>query len=142
PHLWRFNERVRIDGEEASDAELVMLFELIEASLDGVTLSYFESSAVAALLASARANVDVAILEVGMGGRLDATNAVDADAALVVSIDLDHMEWLGPDREAIGREKAGVFRSGRPAVVADREPPRSLLAHAEALGAELALIGR
>lgn len=142
PHLWRFNERIRIDGEDAADAELVQLFELIDAARGGVTLSYFESSAVAALVHFARVGVDVAILEVGMGGRLDATNAVDADAALIASIDLDHMEWLGPDREAIGREKAGVFRAGRPAIVADRNPPASVLAHARETGAELVLIGR
>src|SRR5690606_31863548 len=90
----------------------------------------------------ARRQADVAVLEVGMGGRLDAVNALDADAALIASVDLDHTDWLGPDREAIGREKAGIMRPGRPAVVGDENPPASLAAHAQAVGARLALIGR
>lgn len=142
PHLWRFNERVRLDGIEASDDELIELFESIDATLDSVTLSYFEFSTVAALLHFARRRVDVAVLEVGMGGRLDAVNAVDADAALIASIDLDHMSWLGNDREAIGREKAGVMRAGKPVVIADRNPPGSVLAHAAAVGAAAHLLGR
>ncbi len=142
PHLWRFNERIRVDGEEATDAQLVSLFELIDATRGQITLSYFESSAVAALLHFARQNVDVAILEVGLGGRLDAVNAVDADAALIASIDLDHQEWLGPDRESVGREKAGIMRGGRPAVVADRDPPQSLIRHAAGDDVDLRLIGR
>jgi len=142
PHLWRFNERIRVNGADARDEELVELFEIVDSSLGGLTLSYFESSTVAALLQFARRRVDVAVLEVGMGGRLDASNAVDADCALVVSIDLDHREWLGDDREAIGREKAGIMRRGKPVVIADRDPPRSLLAHAAAEGALPRLIGR
>jgi dihydrofolate synthase / folylpolyglutamate synthase len=142
PHLWRFNERIRLNGADAGDAELIELFEAIDASLDGITLSYFESSTVAALLHFARREVDVAVLEVGMGGRLDASNAVDADCALIVSIDLDHREWLGDDREAIGREKAGIVRRGKPMVLADRDPPRSVLEHAAAQGAVARLIGR
>ena len=142
PHLWRFNERVRVNGIDATDEELVELFEIIEATLGTITLSYFESSTLAALLAFARRKVDVAVLEVGMGGRLDASNAVDADCALIVSIDLDHQEWLGPDRDAIGREKAGIMRSGKPVVVADRNPPASLLEHAATVGANVRLIGR
>ncbi len=142
PHLWRFNERIRVNGEEATDAQLVSLFGFIDATRGQVTLSYFESSAVAALLHFARENVDVAILEVGLGGRLDAVNAVDADATLIASIDLDHQEWLGPDRESVGREKAGIMRGGRPAVVADRDPPRSLIAHAAGDDVDLRLIGR
>ena len=142
PHLLRFNERIRLDGREASDAELMDLFERIERALGAVTLSYFESSAVAAMLYFADQRVDVGILEVGMGGRLDAVNVYDADAALIVSIDLEHQEWLGPDREAIGREKAGIMRPARPVVVADRQPPRSLIETAEQTGALLQLIGR
>lgn len=142
PHLLRFNERIRFDGRDASDAELIGLFERIERALGAVTLSYFESSAVAAMLYFAEREADVAVLEVGMGGRLDAVNVYDADAALIVSIDLEHQEWLGPDREAIGREKAGIMRAGRPVVVADRDPPRSLAQTAEAVGARLELIGR
>ena len=142
PHLWRFNERVRVDGIDASDEELVALFESLDAALDTVTLSYFESSTVVALMHFARRAVDVAVLEVGMGGRLDASNAVDADCALIVSVDLDHQEWLGEDREAIGHEKAGIMRAGKPVVVADRNPPASVLAHAAAVGAPVQLIGR
>ena len=142
PHLWRFNERIRVDGADAQDPELVELFEIIDSTLGGITLSYFESSTVAALLHFARRRVDVAVLEVGMGGRLDASNAVDTDCALVVSIDLDHREWLGDDREAIGREKAGIMRRGKPAVIADRDPPKSVVAYAAAEGALPRMIGR
>jgi dihydrofolate synthase / folylpolyglutamate synthase len=142
PHLVRFNERIRFDGADAHDEELIALFESIEASLGRVTLSYFEASAVAALLHFERRNADVAVLEVGMGGRLDAVNALDADAALIASIDLDHTAWLGPDREAIGLEKAGIMRAGRPAVVGDPDPPASLAAHAGEIGAGLELIGK
>ncbi|MBN1237621.1 MAG: bifunctional folylpolyglutamate synthase/dihydrofolate synthase [Gammaproteobacteria bacterium] len=142
PHLWAFNERIRVDGREATDAELISLFEAVDDALGAVTLSYFESSAAAALLYFARRRVDVAVLEVGMGGRLDATNAVDADGALIASVDLDHQDYLGGDRETIGREKAGIMRSGRPVVVGDREPPQSVLEHARSIGAELEILGR
>ena len=142
PHLWRFNERIRVDGADAHDPELVELFSIIDSTLGGITLSYFESSTVAALLQFARKRVDVAVLEVGMGGRLDASNAIDTDCALVVSVDLDHREWLGDDREAIGREKAGIMRRGKPVVIADRDPPASVLAYAAAEGAVPRLVGR
>jgi dihydrofolate synthase/folylpolyglutamate synthase len=142
PHLWRFNERVRFDGADARDEELIELFEIIDGALGSITLSYFESSTVAALLHFARCDADVAVLEVGMGGRLDASNAVDADCALIVSIDVDHQEWLGNDRETIGREKAGIMRPGKPVVIADRDSPRSLLEHAAREGAIVRLIGR
>ena len=123
PHLWRFNERIRFNGVDAADAELVEVFEDIAAALGAVTLSYFEASLVAALALFRRRDPDVVILEVGMGGRLDATNALDTDCALIVSIDLDHREWLGETREAIGREKAGIVRPGKPVV--DRRPRRA-----------------
>ena len=142
PHLWRFNERVRFDGEDATDAELIAVFEAIDASLGGITLSYFEASAVAALLHFKREAADVAVLEVGMGGRLDAVNALDADAALITSVALDHMEWLGGDRETIGREKAGIMRGGRAAVIGEPDPPASLVAHAREVGADLKILGR
>ena len=142
PHVWRFNERIRFDGADATDDELVELFRVIDASLGSITLSYFEASAVAALLHFKRRKADVVILEVGMGGRLDATNAVDADCALIVSIDLDHQEFLGDTREAIGHEKAGIVRRGKPVVIADRDVPRSVLAHAAAEGALPQLVGR
>ncbi len=142
PHLFRFNERIRVDGVEASDEQLVSLFEFIDATRGKTTLSYFECSAVAACLHFAQEKCDVVILEVGLGGRLDAVNALDADAVLIASVDLDHQEWLGPDRESVGREKAGIMRAGRPAVIADRLPPSSLVEHAAATGADLKLIAR
>ena len=125
PHLWRFNERIRVDGIEADSATIVSLFEQIEQARGEISLSYFEFSTAAALLHFARCGVDVALLEVGLGGRLDAVNAMDADASLIASIDLDHQEWLGTTREAIGYEKAGIMRPGRPAVIAERNPRRA-----------------
>ncbi|HUF71337.1 MAG TPA: folylpolyglutamate synthase/dihydrofolate synthase family protein [Gammaproteobacteria bacterium] len=141
PHLIAFNERIRFGGRDLGDAALIELFELMDAARGELTLSYFEASAVAAMLHFARAGADVAVLEVGMGGRLDAVNALDADAALIVSVDLDHMEYLGPDRDAIGREKAGIARPGRPVIVADREPPQGLLDEIARRGGEMRAIG-
>ena len=142
PHLWRFNERIRLNGADAPDADLVDLFREIDATLGSITLSYFESSAIAAFLYFSQRKVDVAILEVGMGGRLDATNTLDADCALIVSIDMDHMEFLGDTREAIGREKAGIIRPGKPVVIADRAIPKSVLAHAASEGAPTYVLGQ
>jgi dihydrofolate synthase/folylpolyglutamate synthase len=142
PHLNAFNERIRFDGRDLDDAALIDVFSLIDAARGELTLSYFEASAVAAMLHFARAGADVGVLEVGMGGRLDAVNAIDADAALIVSIDLDHMEWLGPDRDAIGREKAGIVRPGRPVIVADHKPPAGLLEAIGERGGDARLIGR
>ncbi|KZC29750.1 bifunctional tetrahydrofolate synthase/dihydrofolate synthase [Rhodanobacter denitrificans] len=127
PHLLEYNERVRIDGVDADDAALVASFERIEAVRGSVPLTYFEFGALAALDLFARAVVDVAVLEVGLGGRLDAVNIVDADVAVITTVDLDHMEWLGPDRDSIGREKAGIARAGRPAIVGELDPPAGLL---------------
>lgn len=141
PHLVAFNERIRFDGADLGDAALIELFEVMEAARGELTLSYFEASAVAAMLHFARACADVAVLEVGMGGRLDAVNAIDADAALIVSVDLDHMEYLGPDRDAIGYEKAGIARPDRPVIVADRDPPQGLLDEIGRRGGRVALIG-
>lgn len=142
PHLLRYNERVRIDGVEASDEALCEAFERVEEARAGVSLSYFEFGTLAALDLFRRAGPDVVILEVGMGGRLDAVNIVEPSVALVTTIGLDHTEWLGPDREAIGREKAGIFRRGRPAVCGDADPPASLLAAAREIDAPLYLRGR
>jgi dihydrofolate synthase/folylpolyglutamate synthase len=142
PHLWRFNERIRLDGMDAPDDDLMAVFQRIDRARGDTTLSYFEYTTVAAFLYFAERGVDVAVLEVGLGGRLDAVNAMDADLALIASVDLDHQRWLGETREAIGVEKAGIMRAGRPAVVADRRPPRTLLDHAQDLGAQLKLIGR
>ncbi|NGP52271.1 bifunctional tetrahydrofolate synthase/dihydrofolate synthase [Thioalkalivibrio sp. XN8] len=132
PHLLRYNERVRIDGEEVDDAALVSAFEAVEAARGDVPLTYFEFGTAAALQIFRRRAVETAVLEIGLGGRLDAVNAVAADAAIVTSVGLDHMEWLGPDRESIGREKGGIFRAGKPAVIGERDPPATLLAAAGA----------
>src|SRR5688572_12320883 len=142
PHLWRFNERIRLNGVDAGDAELVEVFEDVAARLGSATLSYFEASLVAALALFRRRAPQVVILEVGMGGRLDATNALDTDCALITSIDLDHREWLGETREAIGREKAGIVRPNTPVVIGDRAVPASVLEHAAAAHAVPYLIGR
>jgi dihydrofolate synthase / folylpolyglutamate synthase len=135
PHLLRYNERVRVDGEELDDATLCRAFAAIEAVRGETPLTYFEYGTLAALWCFREAIVDVQVLEVGLGGRLDAVNLVDADAALVTSIGIDHTDWLGPDRESIGREKAGIFRAGRPAVIAETDPPQSLIDSALAVGA-------
>lgn len=135
PHLWRYNERIRVAGEPAADADIVAAFERIDRARGDVSLSYFEFGTLAALDIFRHAGLEVAVLEVGLGGRLDAVNIVDADCALITSIGIDHVEWLGPDRETIGREKAGIFRAGRPAVCADPQPPASLRSAAHALGA-------
>ncbi len=142
PHLWRFNERIRVNGVDAADAELVAVFEEVARALGSATLSYFEASFVAALAVFRRREPDVVILEVGMGGRLDATNAVDTDCALIVSIDLDHREWLGETRAEIGREKAGIVRRGKPVVIGDRAVPPAVLEHVVEQGATPYLIGR
>lgn len=142
PHLLRYNERIRIDGQEASDAAICEAFARIDAARGTDSLTYFEFGTLAALELFREAAVDMAILEVGLGGRLDAVNILDADAALVTNIALDHMEWLGPDREHIGYEKAGIYRPGRPAICADPDPPHSLLEHAERIGACLWRVNR
>ena len=142
PHLSRYNERVRIAGEPQDDAALVAAFNVVEDARGDIPLTYFEYGTLAAFHAFARAGLDVAILEVGLGGRLDAVNVVAADVAVVTSIDLDHMDYLGPTREDIGREKAGIFRTGRPVVCAEPDPPSSLTGHARALGAPVTQIGR
>jgi dihydrofolate synthase/folylpolyglutamate synthase len=137
PHLLRYNERVRIAGAEANDADLVAAFEKIDDARGDTSLTYFEFGTLGAMLQFIGAGVDVAILEVGLGGRLDAVNVFDADAAIVTSVDLDHMDYLGDTRELIGFEKAGVYRAGRPAICADPAPPASLLEHARHIGAGL-----
>jgi dihydrofolate synthase/folylpolyglutamate synthase len=141
PYLHRYNESLRIDGREARDHELIAAFENVERCRGDVPLTFFEFRTLAALDIISRAGADVAVLEVGLGGRLDAVNIIDADVAVVTSIDLDHMDWLGSDRESIGREKAGIFRSRRPAVCGDGAPPESLVVHAAKLGADLRRVG-
>jgi dihydrofolate synthase/folylpolyglutamate synthase len=141
PHLARYHERIRVHGREVSDADLLAAFAAIDAARGDISLTFFEWNALAAFVVFARAGVDVAVLEVGMGGRLDAVNLLDADAAAVVSVGLDHREWLGETLEAIGHEKAGIFRAGRPAIFGGRQVPRSVVAHAAAIGARLKRIG-
>ncbi len=141
PHLLRYHERVRIAGFEATDAALCRGFAAVEAARGDIPLTYFEQGTLAALWLFREAGVDVAVLEVGLGGRLDAVNIWDADCAVVTSIDLDHQAFLGDTREAIGFEKAGIYRSGHPAICGDRNPPTSLLDHAAAIQADLLRIG-
>lgn len=142
PHLLRYNERVRVARGEISDAALVDSFRRIDSARGDVLLTYFEFGTLAAVDIFMRETLDVAILEVGLGGRLDAVNAFDAGCSIVTSVDLDHMEYLGNDRDSIGREKAGIFRSGMPAICGDEDPPATLLEHAKAIGAPLHLLGR
>ncbi len=140
PHLVHFEERCRIHGDIVAAADLVPHFEAVEqARTRGaeVSLTYFEFTTLAILQLMSQARLDVAILEVGLGGRLDATNVIDADCAVITSIDIDHVEFLGPDRESIGREKAGIMRTGRPVVVSDPMAPQSVIDHAHAIGADL-----
>jgi dihydrofolate synthase/folylpolyglutamate synthase len=141
PHLLAYNERVRIDGVDASDADLVRAFEAVDAARGGTTLTYFEVGTLAALWLFEQASLDLAILEVGLGGRLDATNIVDADAAVITTVDLDHQHWLGEDIESIGSEKAGIARAWKPLVLGDDDPPSSVLRHAYAVGAKTLRIG-
>jgi dihydrofolate synthase/folylpolyglutamate synthase len=141
PHLIRYNERIRVDGEIVDDETICGAFDRIDRARGDISLTYFEFGTLAALDIFARAQVDIAILEVGLGGRLDAVNLIDADVALIATIDIDHVDFLGPDRESIGREKAGIFRSQRPAVCSDPNPPESLLQHARELQTPLAVLG-
>ncbi len=149
PHLIRYNERVRIDGRAVGDDALCRGFERVEAARQSekvshgdTPLTYFEFGTLCAWEVFAAQALDAIILEVGLGGRLDATNLYDPDVAIVTGVDLDHMDYLGPTREDIGFEKAGIFRASRPAVCGDADPPRRLLDHARAIGADLQLIGR
>jgi dihydrofolate synthase/folylpolyglutamate synthase len=141
PHLLRYNERVRIAGADASDAALCEAFAAIEAVRQDTPLTYFEYGTLAALWLFAHASPEALVLEVGLGGRLDAVNIVDADVAIVTTVAIDHVDYLGASRDAIGREKAGIFRAGRVAVCADRDPPPPLIEHAAAIGARLLRIG-
>ncbi|PIX97639.1 MAG: bifunctional tetrahydrofolate synthase/dihydrofolate synthase [Hydrogenophilales bacterium CG_4_9_14_3_um_filter_63_34] len=141
PHLLRYNERVRIAGSEVRDSNLCRAFAAVEATRGDIPLTYFEQGTLAALWLFQEAGVDVAVLEVGLGGRLDAVNLWDADCAVVASVDLDHQAFLGDSRELIGFEKAGIYRGGHPAIYGDANPPASLLDHAAAIGADLLRLG-
>lgn len=136
PHLLHYSERVRIDGRNADDAALVAGFEAVEMARGDTPLTYFEYGTLCALWLFQREALDLAVLEVGLGGRLDAVNIVDADAAIVTTVDLDHQDWLGGDIEAIGFEKAGIARPFKPLVLGDDDPPASVLRHAYAIGAQ------
>ncbi|SFA70381.1 dihydrofolate synthase / folylpolyglutamate synthase [Collimonas sp. OK607] len=142
PHFLDFNERARINGESASDAALIASFEAVEAQRGDISLTYFEFTTLAIMHLLAEAKLDVVILEVGLGGRLDAVNIVDADVSIVTSVDIDHTEYLGDTREKIGFEKAGIFRAGKAAICSDPVPPQSLIDHANAIDADLWLLGR
>ncbi len=142
PHLLRYNERVRLDGVPVADARLCEAFEAVERARGDIPLTYFEFGTLAAWVIFAAEPLDAAIWEVGLGGRLDAVNVFDCDCALLTSVALDHMDYLGDTRESIGAEKAGIFRGGKPAIVADPDPPRRVHDRASAIGADLRLIGR
>lgn len=141
PHLLHYNERIRIDGQPVADDRLCAAFACVEAARGAVALTYFEFGTLAAWEVFAAVSVDVVILEVGLGGRLDATNSYDADCAVVTTIDLDHMDYLGPTREHIGREKAGICRTGRPLVCGDADPPASLVEACRLASADFLQIG-
>ncbi|MBU1192807.1 MAG: bifunctional tetrahydrofolate synthase/dihydrofolate synthase [Gammaproteobacteria bacterium] len=136
PHILNYNERIRIDRQPIADADLMLAFERIDQARGDISLSYFEFGTLAAMDLFEHAALDVALLEVGLGGRLDAVNIQDADVALITAIGIDHVDWLGPDRESIGREKAGIFRAGRPAICSDPAPPQSVRATAAGLAAD------
>ncbi|MBP5986583.1 MAG: bifunctional tetrahydrofolate synthase/dihydrofolate synthase [Azonexus sp.] len=145
PHLLAYNERVRLNGKPVGDDALCAAFARVEAARQqagNLALTYFEFGTLAAWEVFADTGVEAAILEIGLGGRLDAVNAYEPDVSIVTTVALDHTDWLGPDRECIGFEKAGIFRPGKPALCADPQPPQSLLDHAAAIGADLRLIGR
>lgn len=142
PHILRFNERIRLRAEDASDAQIVASFARIEAARGADSLSYFEFTTLAALLLFADSGLDFALLEVGLGGRLDAVNLIDPDLCVITNISLDHEDWLGKGRENIGAEKAGILRRGVPFLLGDRDPPASVLNAAQALGIEPLRIGQ
>ena len=142
PHLVHFEERCRINGEMVSAEALLPHFEAVEAARQGEELTWFEFTTLVIMRALSMADLDLVILEVGLGGRLDAVNVIDADCAVITSIAIDHTEYLGPDRESIGREKAGILRAGRPAIISDPQPPASVLQRAEELAVDLWLLGR
>lgn len=142
PHLVHFEERCRVLGEPVNAPELAEAFAAVEQARQGVSLTYFEFSTLAIFKLMSGLNLDAVVLEVGLGGRLDAVNLIDPDCSVITSIDLDHTALLGPDRESIGREKAGIMRTGRPVVVSDPVPPKSVVEAAQRIGADLWLFGR
>ena len=142
PHLWRYNERICINGEPVSDPEICAAFDRVDTARQDISLTYFEFGTLAALDIFKQHQLDVIILEVGLGGRLDAVNIIDADVALITSIDLDHVQWLGGDRETIAREKAGILRGNNVGIVVDPDTPASLTTYAQSLGNQLLRLGQ
>ena len=140
PHILKYNERFAIDGKEVSDTSIISAFELIEQKRDDITLTYFEFSTLATLIIFAEARVDLALLEVGLGGRLDSVNVVDCNVSIITNIAIDHIEYLGDTREAIGHEKAGIMRNSIHCICGDQDPPLSLLNYAKEIDAPLTLI--
>ena len=142
PHLLKYNERYAINGVDVSDKEIINAFELIETKRLEVELTYFEFSTLAALIIFAEANIDLAILEVGLGGRLDSVNVVDSDVSVITNIAIDHTDYLGDTREAIGREKAGIMRTSRPCICGDQDPPLSLLSYAKEIDTPITFVSK
>ncbi|MCE9678685.1 bifunctional tetrahydrofolate synthase/dihydrofolate synthase [Shewanella sp. AS1] len=142
PHLLQYNERVRINGNDASDQAFIEAFCAIDQARGAISLTFFEYATLAALYIFKQQKLDLVILEVGLGGRLDATNMIDADVSVITSIDIDHQEYLGDTRELVGREKAGIFRASRPAIVGERDLPQSVIQVAREKGADLILVGQ
>lgn len=142
PHLIRYNERICLNGKEVSDEMLCAAFNRVDRARGEISLTYFEFGTLAAMDIFQRSGVEIAILEVGLGGRLDAVNCLDADVALITTIDLDHENWLGTDRESIGREKAGIMRSNSPVICSEINPPQSVIDHAIALSSKLSVYGK
>ncbi len=142
PHLIDFNERIRVKGELATDRQIIDQLQEIETTRGDVSLSYFEYTTLAALMLFEKQALDVVVLEIGLGGRLDAVNLVDADCAIITSVDIDHTDYLGDTREKIGWEKAHIFRPGTPAICADPIPPQTVIDHAAEIGADLWLFGK
>ena len=140
PHLIKYNERFAIDGEIVNDSVIIKAFEVIEEKREGVSLTYFEFSTLAALIIFSEAAVDIAILEVGLGGRLDSVNVVDSDVSVITDIAIDHTDYLGDTRELIGTEKAGIMRTAKPCICGDQHPPNSVLAYAKKIDTPLTLV--
>ena len=140
PHLIKYNERYAIDGEIVNDSVIIKAFEEIEGKREGISLTYFEFSTLAALIIFSEAAVDIAILEVGLGGRLDSVNIVDSDVSVITNIAIDHTEYLGDTRESIGTEKAGIMRTAKPCICGDQDPPDSVLAYAKKIDVPLTLV--
>ena len=142
PHIARFAERIKLNGVEVEERQLCTAFKLVDDTREDVKLTYFEFSTLVAFVIFAQSQLDFALLEVGLGGRLDAVNIIDADVSVITSIDLDHQDWLGDDRESIGREKAGIIRKNKPLVYGDKNPTSSILGLAKSNKARVYLVGR